>query len=285
MQTISTALQTAINAGNPQRVLLKFGNNELSNEDILISAGIELDENWNTDEDFAIGNCPSATLRFALLNDNHQLDNFSFGWFSAFLGARIDTGTPTEITRTFTEGGVQKTYAFAPLGIFYCNKPKILAKTSVSITAYDQMMQFERNMPSNTTLGFTYPTDIKTILQKICANRSITLKSSSFLNDDLTVASKPKEFDNATMRQVIGWIAECACSNARFTRDGQLELAWFSSTGKSFSESDYSSFTPAWYETAAINGLYCRNTTNSTETTEGQTKTNNYLILDNPFLK
>ena len=38
MQTLSTALQNAIDSGNPQRVLLVFGNDEFSNEDIVIDS-------------------------------------------------------------------------------------------------------------------------------------------------------------------------------------------------------------------------------------------------------
>ena len=284
MQEISTALRNAINAGNPQRVLLAFANSELSNEDISIGKGIELSEEFNGEEDLTIGACPSAVISFDLLNDENQLAEFEFGWFTAYLGARIDSGTPTETTRTFTENGVERTYAFAPLGVFYANKPKYLNQKIISITAYDQMELFEHDMPSAAVLSLTYPTTIGDILYAVCAYYGITCPSE-FLNSDLEVAEEPKEFANATIREVISWIAECACSIARFSRDGELELAWFTDTELTYGESDYTKFESAWYSTNAINGAYFRNTEDVSETSEGTGKSNNYLIMDNPFLR
>ena len=285
MQQLSTALRNAVNAGNPQRVLLKFGNEELSNEDIVMSTGVSLNEEFNPEEELTIGTCPSSTLSFDLLNDNGQLADFEFGWFTAYLGARIDSGTPTEITRTFTEDGQTKTYAFSPIGTFYAEKPMILAKKIISIAAFDKMVLLEQDMPSSTTLGITYPTTLASIFTAICTYLSVTYTSATFLNYDLAVSQEPKEFRNAKIRDVIGWIAECACSIARFNRNGDLELAWFSVSGASYNESGYSEFSPAWYATESIDGLYVRDTDNNTETATGNSLLNNYLILDNPFLK
>jgi len=285
MQTLSTALRNAIDAGNPQRVLLVFGDDEFSNEDIVITNGVTLNEEFITEENITIGQCPSSVISFDMLNDNGQLEDFDFGWFTAYLGARIDTGTPTEITREFTEDGEEKTYAFSPLGVFYAKKPSVLVKAVISVTAYDMMTMLDVAMPSSETLNITYPTTIADIYEAICIYLGITAASSNFLNYDLEVAEEPKEFANARIREVIGWIAECACSIARFNRDGELEFAWFNTPDVSFSESNYSSFTYAWYETKAVDGLYCRDTESGTDEVEGDDKTNNYLILDNPFLK
>lgn len=284
MQALSTALRNAVDAGNPQRVLLVFGDDEFSNEDILISSGVELNEKFNSEEDLAIGLTPSSILSFTLLNDNGQLADFEFGWFTAYLGARIDSGTPTEITRTFTEHGRTVTYAFAPIGTFYAERPKIVVKKTIEVTAYDQMILFDEDMPSSASLGITYPTTVKVIFQKMCQHFSITPKATNFLNNDLVVSAEPEDFGMATMRQVLGWIAEVACGNARFTRDGKLEIAWFTTVNRTYNEGKYAEFTPAWYETAGINGMYYRNTNAGTETTNGTVKTNNYLIQDNPFL-
>ena len=285
MQTVSTALRTAINAGNPQRVLLVFSDNEFTNEDIVINKGFTLSEEFNTDENISIGSCPSSVISFDLLNDNGQLEDFEFGWFTAYLGARIDTGTPTEITRSYMEGVSYKTYAFSPLGVFYAEKPNVLVKSVISVTAYDRMKLLEVDMPSATTLELTYPTTIAGIYEAICSYLNITALSSQFLNYDLVVSEEPKEFANAKIREVIGWIAECACSIARFSRTGGLEFVWFTVQDLSYSESNYSDFTYSWYQTKAIDGLYCRDTKSATDTTAGDDMTNRYLILDNPFLK
>lgn len=285
MYEVSDALRSAIDAGNPQRCLLVFNEDEFSNEDILMSGGIELDEEFNSDEELTIGSCPSSMLRFTLLNDVGQLSEFEFGWFTAYIGARIDSGYPTEITRTYTENGVELTYAFAPLGTFYAEKPTVIAKKTINVVAYDQMILAEKTLPSSTALGITYPTTLGTIYECVCDCIGVTPVSLEFLNSDLEVAAEPEEFAKAKVRDVLGWIAECACSIARINRDGQIELAWFNTTETVYNESYYSQFSPAWYATEAINGMYCRDTGDGTESSVGTSKTNNYLIMNNPFLR
>lgn len=284
MQSISTALRNAIDAGNKQRVLLVFGNDEFSNEDIEMSAGLNLSEEFNSEEELTIGLTPSAVLTFTMLNDHGQLVNFGFGWFTAYLGARIDSGTPTEITRTFTEDGKTVTYAFAPLGTFYAEKPDVVVKKTIAVTAYDQMLKFDKDMPSASALSLNYPTTVSAIFQAMCTYAGVTPASNTFLNSTLDVEEEPPDFEMSTMRAVLGWIAEVACSNARFNRAGQLEFAWFNNTSETYDEGNYKEFTPSWYQTSAINGVYFRDTNESKETSNGTTKTNNYLIQDNPFL-
>lgn len=285
MQTISTALKNAMDAGNPQRVLFVFGDDEFTNEDISMSDGVSLDEDFNTESELTIGLTPSSQISFTMMNDNGQLDDFAFGWFDAYIGARIDSGEPTETTRTYTENGKTVTYAFAKIGRFYAEQPDIIDKYAVSVTAKDQMKLFEdTDMPSSTTLGITYPTTMVAVLQAMCTYLSITLEDSTFLNYDLEVAKEPEDFSMATMRDVLGWIAEAACSNARFNRDGNLEIAWFTQTVNVYDEHDYKEFVPVRYEIAEINGCYFRDTNKTSETSNGTDKTNNYLVQDNPFL-
>ena len=95
----------------------------------------------------------------------------------------------------------------------------------------------------------------------------------------------PEQFENATMREVLGWVAEAACSNARFNRDGLLEFFWFNtSVVTRYDEHNYSDFTPTWYATAAIDGLHIRNGDSTKEYTIGGGD-NAYMIQDNPFLR
>lgn len=288
MQTISSALRNAINNGTPQRALLVFNDREFSNEDIVLGTGISINEEFNSAEDLTIGTCPSSIIQFTLLNDRQQLSNFNFGWFNAYLGAMVqddDEPGESEIVRVFTEHGVSRKYIFAPLGIFYAEKPTVIAQKKISVTAYDQMIVFESNIPNAETLGISYPTTIGAIMDSICTIFNVTFDSDGFMNADLEVESEPEEFQQAKTRDVIGWIAECACSIARFTREGHLEFAWFTNTGTEFTEHNYSAFSPAWYETNPINGLYLRDTNDGTESSVGASKTNNYLIMNNPFLR
>lgn len=291
MYTVSQTLATALANKTPQRVLLEFigANNTVtdtfSNEDIVVSTGVELTEMFNSETDLTIGLCPSAEIRFDMLNDEGQLDEFEFGKFRAWLGARIDSGTPagTAKTKTFTEGGISRTYEFTPLGTFIADRPAVVKKKILTITANDQMQLFDKDMPSATALDVTYPITLENLFKKLCAYVGVSYKSSTFPNNKLHVNSQPEDFDSATMREVLGWIAEAAGSIARFDRDGKLEMAWFNEVDAVFDEHNYTEFTPAWYATKAIDSLHIRNSNSQADTTRGS-GTNNYLIQDNPFL-
>ena len=296
MYQLSETLAAAIQADAPQRVLIEFirkpdgtaysSVKEFGNEDILITDGLRLTMDFNSEKDLKIGLCPSAEIRFSMLNDNGQLENFEFGTFIAYLGARIDEGTPSESAKTklYTENGQTVLYEFAPLGTFIAHRPDIIRKQIIEVDANDQMTLFDVDMPDRTALGITYPVTLSALASAMCAYVGVTLKTGTWLNSTVTVSKEPKQFQDSTMREVLAWIAEAGCSNARFSRDGLLEFVWFNTVNKTYDEHDYSEFTPTWYETQAIDGLHIRNADSTTEFTVG-TGDNAYMIQDNPFLK
>ena len=283
MYTIPTTLQTALTNKTPQRVLIEFANKTFSNEKVAVSSGVELDETFQSADDFTVGGTPSAEIQFTLINENSELNNFAFGKFTAWLGARIDSGTPgsNAKTKTFTEGGVSRLYEFTPLGTFIAERPNVVNIKAISITANDQMQLFDVDMPSDNALNLTYPTSMGNLFAKMCNYLGVSYVSSTFTNSALSISSRPKAFGNATMRDVLGWIAEAAGCVARFNRNGKLAMTWFNTVNKTYTESNYSDFTPYWYETTAVNGLSVRNGSNEHVTGSGSNK---YLIKDNPFL-
>ena len=284
MYQLSSSLRQAIAAGNPQRVLLEFAGKSFSNEEVSVQSGVRLREFFCQETDLTIGQCLSNELEFTLLNDHYQLRNFSFGTFTAWLGAAITGGNATGKTKTFTENGKAVTYEFSPLGTFIATKPDVLQQRIVSITANDQMILFDKNLPSATTLGIEYPTTVGAIFTALCRYVNVTPVTTTFLNSDLTVTDEPEAFTSATCRDVLGWIAEAACANARFNRDGQLEFVWFNRTNKTFGNHDHSDFVPTWYTVSPIDGLHIRNQDSTAEIILGQ-NSNNYMIQDNPFLR
>lgn len=287
MYQIGQALRSAISAGNPQRVLIEFTHKPdgtaysppvvFSNEDLVITSGLKLTAEFNSATDLEIGLCPSAEIQFSMWNTESQLVNFEFGKFVAYLGAKITNGVPTSgaKTRTFSDG----LYEFAPLGTFIARRPDIVVKKIIDVDANDQMVLFDADMPT-----FSYPTTLAGLATSICSHVGVTLKSTTFLNSTITVGSEPEQFESATMREVVGWIAEAAGSIAQFDRDGQLTFAWFRTVDQTYDENNYKEFTPAWYETQAIDGLHIRNADSTAEYTYGA-GSNAYMIQDNPFLR
>ena len=182
------------------------------------------------------------------------------------------------------EGGVRKPYEFVPLGWFTAERPRVPDVIQIDMTCYDWMTKFDIDMPDDGSLGVTYPIALGTLLKKMCDYVGIELKSTSFINSGATISERPDDFDSVTMRDVVKWIAEAAGSNARIDRDGKLELAWLRSTSQSYQATDYSDFSPTWYETKKVTKLYNRDTQGSEDTTVGSGD-EGYLIQDNPFLK
>lgn len=295
MLQVSEALATAIADGNPQRVLLEFKTNgsyenptRFSNADIAVERGVTLRETFNGDTELSVGQCPSAVIRFTLLNDVNQVTEFEFGEFKAWLGAAVDTSLEVgEKTMLFTDGdGVSRTYEFAPLGVFIAERPNVVRKQMIDIEAYDQMSLFEKDWPSD-DCGITFGTDatMSAILTAMCAKVGVTLATTTFTNSGLALTAKPKGIENITMKEMLSWIAEAAGSVARFNRNGQLEIAWFGTTPvQTYSEGDYVEFEPSWYEVAAVDKLSVRNADATRESVFG-TGTNGYVIQNNPFLR
>ena len=186
-------------------------------------------------------------------------------------------------TATVVGNGVTETYELVPFGWFYAERPDVLRKTLIAVDGFDRMTLFERDMPSATALGITYPVTALTLLQAMCTHLGVQLETTTFLNSGLTLEKEPKSFSSASMREVLGWIAEAACAVARFSREGSLRLLWLNSTSVSYDEHGYTGFERTEYETTSVSKLSIRNADQTEETVLG-TGDSPYMIQDNPFL-
>lgn len=181
------------------------------------------------------------------------------------------------------EAGKRQRYEFVPLGVFTADRPNVPNQIRIEMTCYDRMQKFEKDMPSASELKITYPTTIGTLFEKMCTYVGVPYVTKTFINSDAQIDEEPDDFESATMRTVMGWIAEAAASNLKFDRDGNLKFDWIRSTNQSYTESDYASFEPYWYETKKVDKLYNRDTTTGEDKTTG-TGSNGYLIQNNPLL-
>ena len=187
-------------------------------------------------------------------------------------------------TMTVSGNGKVETYAIIPMGTFIALKPSIVDKVEIAITANDLMTLFEQDMPSATALGISYPVTAKDLLDAMCEFVGVETTADTFINSTLTLSTDPSTDGDKTMREVLSWIAEIACANARFNRAGKLELVWLNQVDKSYDESAYTQYESAWYEAGTISKLHTRNADSTAESTLGS-GTQGYMIQDNPFLR
>ena len=146
------------------------------------------------------------------------------------------------------------------------------------------MMKFEKDMPDDETLGLTYPLTIGTLFEKMCQHAGVPFRTSTFINSTATISKRPSEFDSATMRDVLKWIAEAAGGNAKFDRDGYLNIDWLHTTQQAYGPNMYKSFAPYWYETSKVTKLENRASDGSYDKISGDGD-EIYLIQDNPLLR
>jgi hypothetical protein len=302
MVQVSNDFLAALQAGAPQRWAFIWANGTiLTNEDISVEDGVRYDETFCSETDLTVGLTPSCTMSFTLLNDQLQLLNFPFGRFTAKLGVRLSvtannsaaTDHPTVVvdgnSMTVSGNGKLETYELCPFGVFYAERPDILRKVLIDIEAFDQMVLFDRDMPSATALNITYPITAGALLQAMCTYLStatgttIAADSYTFTNYSVQLAKEPESFKTASMRDVLGWIAELACAVARFNRSGTLTFVWLNRINKSYDEHNYTEFERTEFSTTSVSKLSVRNADQTQETVVG-TGDSPYMIQDNPFL-
>lgn len=182
------------------------------------------------------------------------------------------------------EGGTRYRYEFVPLGMFIAERPKAPDVIEIDMTCNDFMMKFEEDMPRKEQLGISYPISIGNLLKRLCDYVGVSLKTGTFINSTAMITKEPGEFENATMRDVIGWIAEAAGGNARIDRDGLLVIDWLRETGQVINADGYETFNPYWYQTKKVTHLYNRGTDGSYDNHVGNGD-EGYLIQDNPLLR
>ena len=193
-------------------------------------------------------------------------------------GGQLDSMVLTE-----WKSGVKTEWEFCPLGVFYAERPKSPNVIEIDFTCYDRMQEFEQDMPSQDELNS--PRTLLELYTSMCDYVGVPYRTDTFtINSDATIDEWPEEFENSTMRTVLGWIAEAAGSNARFDRDGKLKMDWVRTTAQSYDEGSYSEFLPYWYETEKITRLYNRDTETGTDRIVGSGSVG-YLIQDNPLLR
>lgn len=175
-------------------------------------------------------------------------------------------------------------YEIVPFGWFTADRPNVGSTITLRFNCFDRMQMFEDDMPSDADLNITYPITFKNLVGAICTKVGITDNTGNFINSTAQLTARPEEFDRATMRTVIAWLAEAAGSNAKIDYDGRLSFPWLISTPQRFDEHNYTEYHPYWYSTPVIDKLHSRTTANNTEHTVGS-GTVPYLIQDNPLLE
>lgn len=172
---------------------------ELKEKDFTVSNNSLVDASETNGIPLGVAVC--RNIQIELMNDDDRFSDYDF------FGAKI---------RLYLTFALSETIERIEYGTFTVLTPETYG-TTVIITALDDM--YKADADYQTTLPF--PATIGAMLRDVCTTLGISQGTTTFLNDNFVVQSKPED---VTFRQVIGYIAMIAGGNARIDRTGRLQI-------------------------------------------------------------
>ena len=101
------------------------------------------------------------------------------------------------------------------------------------ITCYDKMLY---SMKDYEDMQLTYPITIKNYLNAIATQIGLTLKDTSFSNQNLSIPAELYLGQNYTYRDVLDEIAQATASNIIINNNDELEVKYFNDTNDTITE-------------------------------------------------
>lgn len=178
-------------------------------------------------ERIEIGSAIASELSFELYNHDGGFDNV------VFEGAEVVVQLKTTADQSYN------TYGYFTID----QTPR--KRSVISLTALDRMVNFDKDVPTDSNGVWSFVNSGSTILQYVvnaCSNCNVTFNSQGFSrpNSDYVIPEVPNI--DATYRQVIQWCAELMGCSAVISESGNLVFKWFANTNEVLtSENRYSS--------------------------------------------
>lgn len=139
----------------------------------------------------------------------------------------IHQGETLTLVRVDTAAGTE-----TPAGVFLAEKPTRTSANVCTLTAYDRMTLFDRDLTQwLEEQQKDFPLTLARFVENLCAACGVTLEPGTL--DDLPNGGyeiRPFAADSITGRQLLQWAAQAAGRFARMTPSGNLELAWYEET-------------------------------------------------------
>lgn len=174
--------------------------------DRIMVGGLSVTGATSPASDFSIGSAIVGTATVTLANYDGWLDllDLEGATLLAYAGAEVAGGTE-----------------WALLGTYDVDAPTTRGMT-YPLQCRDWMGRFEVAYSEVTT---AYPATLATIVSDICSHVGITLATTTFTNSTHVVQARPT--DELSCIDMLGFVAQLACSYARMTPDGRLSLGWY----------------------------------------------------------
>ena len=175
--------------------VIELGQNDFTLKNNTISDG-------TSSNGLPLGATASRSIKIDIINFDDKYSSYDF------LGAVIHLF----LSLPLSNNKVEK----ISMGYFTVVSPETYGET-VIISACDYMYKLDKDY--NTEI--TFPATVRDIMEDVCNKCGILLLNNDFKNNDFVVEKKPEKL---TCRQIVGYVALIAYGNARFNRDGYLEI-------------------------------------------------------------
>jgi hypothetical protein len=215
MYPVSTDFQTAIKSTSRVfdiKIVIETAFESLSLTGADIDQGsVQLTTASTSGDKFELGSAVATDFSVTLLNTDgrFQWKQFNGGIITPWIGLQLPS----------------QSFEYVPLGVFNIDDVS-RTTTTITLTAADNMLLFDVPFSS---VPISYPATALQILLTMCSTCGVTLKTTSFLNSDISLSAAPD--GNPSCRDILEDIVEMACCFARCDRTGELELVWYNNPG------------------------------------------------------
>lgn len=234
----------------------------LKNEELLIIARIVLnnmvltnkniknikyDLDTNDGEKFTIGGVYGATVDITLLNFENELDAIKFENKEFKIDLKLsadDLYTVEKVNKTSVKylnkiKVKHLTSLWIPQGIFYPTKITKNENETITIKLQDKTKYLENKYECKLEPPFT----IKKLFEDIHKYFKINSDTNDFYNSDIVINEVPNGY---TGKEILGYIAECACGVYIINKAGKGEIKTFiNEPVKKIERGNYNKFIPA----------------------------------------
>lgn len=223
---------------------IELNNMTLENENI---KNIKYDLSINDNEKFSIGGVYGATITLTLLNYEGEFDNTKFenNEFSIKMCIAMDE---LYTVRKFSKSLVKEINSlkiknisslWVPQGRFYPTEITKNENKTITIKLIDKTKYLENEY----ICELTPPFSLKQLYDDVHKKFQITSDTVSFYNEDVLIEEVPQGY---TGKQILGFIAECACGFYTINRIGNGEIRSFGlESVKSIPKGEYKKFLPS----------------------------------------
>ena len=255
--------------------LLKMLNTDTDSNGRIEQQGISFTDIFNKDTNVQVGCVESLEMNFGLINTDGAYSGYSFERCKVFIDA-YDSSTTS--------------WHSCPMGVYIVEQPQQTYSSIIHIRAFDLMQDLGAIADTwFNGIDWTTPRSISYILQSLATECGKPLSNgtlANLVNANVTYESAPFVSTARTFRDILAWIAEVTATNARFDRDGHLELRWFAAVNYSVNANQIGcgvfSIVRGEYDVSSVDGLKCYSYKQDEPITVGGSNSV-YQISGNPF--